>query len=462
MSTQPIGMAIAELGGMTQRFWILPVLLLTAVATACGGSSPTSPAGNAVGASISGTVQGGGSTALTASGIGHAIAGLTVTVTGTSISSGVDAAGRFTLKGVPAGDVQLQFSGPVTGSLQVNAVQPAETITLVIGVSTGTITLESQTRSSAGEEQLEGRIESLPPTMAAGSLKVAGRTVTTDGSTQIRQGGATRTFSDLQVGYRVHVKGHTSGSNLLATSIEIQNTNTAIPVNVNGVIDTLTGSASDFSFKIGSRFIRGDANTQFFGDGSNSDSFDDLENGARVEVKGQQRDGFIYAERIHINNGDDDNDDDDQDSSASIHGTLTAISGTAPSLTLTVGGTTVRTSSSTEVKRKGDVQTLAALKTGMDLHVVGTRQSDGSLEARKIEIRDDATGGEFEIEGSAGGVSGSCPTVTFGVNGYTIRTNASTQFEGITCAALKSGTKVNVQGVSQADNSVLATRVKPK
>ena len=47
-----------------------------------------------------------------------------------------------------------------------------------------------------------------------------------------------------------------------------------------------------------------------------------------------------------------------QDSSASIHGTLNALTGSTPNFVLTVGTTTVRTSSSTEVKRRGDVQTL--------------------------------------------------------------------------------------------------------
>jgi len=92
--------------------------------------------------------------------------------------------------------------------------------------------------------------------------------------------------------------------------------------------------------------------------------------------------------------------------------------------------------------------------------VIGTRQPDGSIDARHIEINDDATGGEVEIQGSAGGVSGSCPALSFSVNGYRITTTAATVFEGITCAAMKSGTKVTVKGTSQADNSVLASRVK--
>lgn len=443
---------------MTNRSLFLPVILLITT-VACGGSSPTGPGATNAGATITGSVLSGASSALTSASTGNAMPGLVVTVAGTSISSGLDAAGRFSLRDVPSGNLQLQFSGPVSGSVPVNDVKPTESITLVISVSSSTVTLESAARTGAGTEEIEGRVESLPPTTAAGSLKVAGRTVTTDASTQIRHGSTTLQFDDLEIGYRVHVKGNPSGSSVLATSIEVQNTITTIPVNVNGVIDSLTGSASAFEFKIGSRLIKGDSNTDFFGDGNNADSFDDLEDGVRVEVKGLQRDGYIYADRIHIND-DDDDDDDEQDESASIHGKLMQISGSAPTLQLLVGTTVVRTDSSTEVKRRGDVQTLAELKVGMDVHVVGTRQPDGSLDARKIEINDDETGGEVEIQGSAGGVSGTCPSLTFGINGYSIRTDGSTTFQGITCAAMKSGTKVTVKGISQADNSVLATLVK--
>lgn len=360
---------------------------MLSLATACGGSSsPTAPGETASGAVISGSVSSGASSALTSAGTGQSIPGLVVTVAGTSISSGLDAAGRFNLKGVPSGDVQLQFSGPISGSLQINGVQSSETITLVIGVTSNTITLESQSRSGGSEEQLEGKIESLPPDLPAGSLIVAGQTITTDSSTVIRKGDTSMPLSDLEVGFRVHVKGHTNGSSLLATQIIVQNTNT--------------------------------------------ESEEEDEN------------------------------EEEQDSSASIHGTLAQIGGSSPNFQLLVGTTTVRTSSSTEVKRRGDVQTLNELRVGMDLHVIGTRQADGSIDARRIEINDDATGAEVEISGSAGGVSGTCPTISFNVNGYRVSTTASTTFEGITCETTKSGTKVTVKGISQADNSVVASMVK--
>jgi hypothetical protein len=377
---------------MTTRSLVLPIVFLIST-VACGGSgnSPTAPApAGTTGASITGSVLSGSSSAMTAVSTGQAIPGLTVTVAGTSIASGLDATGRFHLTGVPSGDIQLQFSGPASGTIPVGGVKPTESITLVVSVTSSSVTLESAARTGAGEEELEGRIESLPPTMGAGSLKVAGRTVTTNTSTQIRHGSTPVDFDDLEVGYRVHVKGSPSGSSLLATSIFVQNTHTNLP----------------------------------------EDEEDEQED-----------------------------EDEEQDESASIHGTLTSIGGTSPTLQLMVGTTTVRTSSITVVRRRGDVQTLAELRIGMDLHVVGDRQPDGSLDARMIQINDDEAGAEAEIQGAAGGVSGTCPNLTFGINGYTVRTNGSTTFTGGTCATMKSGLKVKVKGISQADNSILATSV---
>src|SRR4029079_5770724 len=175
-------------------------------------------------------------------------------------------------------------------------------------------------------EQLEGRVESLPPTTADGSLVVAGKTVKTDTTTRFEQGGATKAFTDLLIGMRVHVEGTAAGADLRASLIRIQNTNTWIPVEINGVIDSLSGNASLFQFKIGSRLVKGDSLTTFFG--SSTQSFAMLKDGVRVEVKGQQRDGYVYAERLHVNDADVTH--SGQDESASIQGVLTAIGGTKP------------------------------------------------------------------------------------------------------------------------------------
>jgi hypothetical protein len=436
-------------------------------AAACGGSqSPLAPAGTSSAAGgatavITGSVKGGGASAMTMAGEGQAMTGVTVSVVGTALASTVDSAGVFNLVGVPIGHVQLRFAGPgVDATLSIDEVQASQTITLAVTVAGSTATVDASLRSGSGGTELEGRIESLPPTMPAGRMKVAGRTVATDGSTRFEDGATTRTLADLEVGLRVHVKGQLAGSELAASLVRIQNTNTSIPVIINGIMDAPTGSASAFEFYIGSRLVKGNASTEFFGDGNSPASFATLAAGVRVEVKGLQRDGYVYATRIHVNKDDDTDDDgDSNDASASVHGTLTAMSGTAPSLVLTVGSTTVRTTGSTEVKRRGDPQTLAELRIGQSLHVIGTRQPDGSLTARRIEIDDDATGGEFEIEGALGGLKGTCPTVSFSVNGFAVTTTATTMFDGA-CAALKSGTRVQVKGTRNAD--VTATRVTTK
>lgn len=445
---------------------ILGLMVAAALLTVgCGGksASPTSPstAGNSGSAAmITGSVQG-ATSALTAATAGPAITGVTVTVVGTNISSTVDAAGRFALMNVPPGTVQLQLTGGgANATVTIDTVQASQTIDVVVTVAGASASVDSEVRSGAGEAQLEGRVESLPPTTPALTFKAAGRTVKTDASTRFVDGSLTRTFSDLRIGMRVHAKGSLSGDTFTATAVELQNSNVSVPVEVNGAIDTVTGSASAFQFKIGSRVIKGDSTTAFVGDGNRPDSFASLKDGVRVEVKGEQRDGFIFATRIHVENAEAPDDGDNQEASASIQGKLTAISGTKPNLVLTVGGTTVRTSSSTEVKRRGDVQTLDTIKVGQTLHVVGARQGDGSLDARKIEIDDDADGGEFEIEGSLGGLQGTCPAIRFVVNGFSIVTSGSTTFEGGACSELKSGNKVDIKGLKQSDGSISATRVK--
>lgn len=448
------------------------VICTTLVTAACGGksslpASPTSPTAttspSASAATISGTVQAAGASSLVADSMGSAMTGVTVTVVGTSISSGVDAVGRFTLQNVPPGSVQLRISGAGTdATVSLNPVQAADVVDVVLVVGAAAATVDSEVRTSAGDAELEGRVEALPPTTPAATFKAAGRSVKTDSSTQFVQGSATRSFADLQIGMRVHARGGVSGDTFTATLVEIQNTNTAIDVEVNGVIDSLSGTASSFQFNIGSRAVHGNASTVLTGNGDAAVPFSSLKNGVRVEVKGEQRDGFVLATRIHVDNESGDDGDRGQDSSASIDGTLKSIGAAAPNLLLTVGTTTVHTSSATEVRRKGDVQTLGALMTGQTVHVEGTRRTDGSIDARKIEIEDDAEGGEFEVEGSLGGLSGTCPAIHFGVNGFQVITSSSTTFDGVACGSLKSGDAVDVKGTRNSDGSVAATRVRRK
>ena len=122
-------------------------------AAACGGL-PTAPSPE--GATIAGTVSGGGGAIATFSagrGAATASSALTVSVAGTSISATVDGGGNFVLNGVPAGDIQLMFSdGSWTATLFLSQVGSHQLIQLLIAISGGTINVVSEQRS-------EGKVE---------------------------------------------------------------------------------------------------------------------------------------------------------------------------------------------------------------------------------------------------------------------------------------------------------------
>jgi hypothetical protein len=234
----------------------------------------------------------------TAAGTSPTVPGLVISIAGTTISAPVDSADQFTLSGVPSGNIQLQFTAPtLNASLSLIDVQSGDAVQIGVVVSGGSVTLDSERREHGREVQLEGRIEALPPTTLPLSFIAAGRHVTTNDATLfVFRGNEPATFEDLEIGMRVHVKGQRSGESLLAAQVRIQNPKVDIPVNIHGTVSDLTGTAAAFEFHIGDRLIKGDMNTAFNG----GSRFADLANGKRVEVRGELRDGFVYALRIHV------------------------------------------------------------------------------------------------------------------------------------------------------------------
>lgn len=450
-----------------RRLFVLPLLVLTAVA--CGESSPVSPSATVDGgATINGAVVSGGSggggaaygPGATASDVP---AGLVVSVDGTSLGAPVSSGGAFTLTGVPSGDINLRFSSQtVNGTIPLADVQQNQTIDLMVSVSATTVELEAQARVMGGDTELEGRIEAFPDATAADDLIVAGKTVLTDDATVVYLGNTSGEFDDLQIGWRVHVKGNAAGSDVLATSILVQNVNADIPFPINGIIEHLTGTEDDFEFMIGRHLIRGDAATEYFG----NTVFADVADGEFAEVKTWLRDGYFYAFRLHIETDDEPEDEDEeeeQQESASVEGILTGLAGLSPDLTFMVGTTTILTNASTVVQRKGDVQSLDQLVENMLVHVVGDRQPDGSIVARRVQIKGDEPGAAFQVSGHLGGLAGTCPAVAFTVMGYAIVTDAMTTYDPAApgCPGLKPGQAITVDGIVQAGGTILAIAIRP-
>ncbi len=169
-----------------------------------------------------------------------------------------------------------------------------------------------------------------------------------------------------------------------------------------------------FTFLIGSREIHGDATTVFYGDDGVLLTFAALTNGARVEVKGEMRDGFVFAVRIHVNGPT----EPPQDDSASVEGVLGPIDSDRRSglLTLTSSPSSatvkVTTTTDTVVQRRGDVQSLDGPGARADDSRRRHADAGRTIVAKMLQIKDDATDGEFVIEGSLGGLKGACPAIT--------------------------------------------------
>jgi len=281
------------------------IIVIAISLAACSGksmtSSPVAPDAPVVASSASATLSG---TVGSGSGVGLAsttagTAGTTVSVVGSNESTTVDATGRFRLVITPSGNVQLKINGPgVDSTATVGTVTAGDTIEITITITGGAAEIADSDRATGQSREIEGRVEAVPPVTAAGTFKVAGKTITTNGSTVFKRGDLTASFSDVLLGSRVHVKAApTTGTVITATEVNIQNQQTQLPVELNGTISGFSGTASSFSFDIAGRHVMGDASTDFNG----NSTFADMKNGSRAEVKAEYRANALWATRIHVN-----------------------------------------------------------------------------------------------------------------------------------------------------------------
>jgi hypothetical protein len=315
------------------RFVVAGAFLAATISIgACGGdnkvASPTQPTSTSIsnpaantGAVIAGTVVGFSGTPSAA--FSTRATGLTVTVTGSNVSSAVDDSGRFELRGVPGGHVELHFSGRSTDArLSLDNVAEHDAIEIVVRVNGTTAEIEDNHRQGADNRvEIEGTVADV--NLTAGTLRIRDAVVTVPATATIRHGSTTMKLSDIRVGDRVHVKGMTTGTTTVASEVEVQN-----------------------------------------------------------EHGGDDDHGGNAGPNPGPGNGDDDDDDNNGVGRVEVTGSVAARAGTCPSLTFSVGTTSVSTSSSTEFK---DVS-CAALKNGDRVEVKGSRQSPTAVvNATRVE-----------------------------------------------------------------------------
>ena len=176
-------------------------------------------------------------------------------------------------------------------------------------------------------------------------------------------------------------------------------------------------------------------------------NFADLAVGQLVRVEGfLSTNGQVVARKIRVLVQPDQN-------SVRIRGVIASI--TPPNLT--ISGLTIATDANTRF----NVSSLATLIVGDAVQVEGTLRADGTVLARSIHklTRDEEDENEVEFEGAIQSVTP--PTLT--VANKTVLTDSNTRISrnGNTVMLwdLQVGEHVEVEGMRQADGSVLATEV---
>lgn len=278
----------------------LSVLILAVGLVACGKSSnPASPSATAstgqAGATINGTVS--GTTGGTASGYQKldGTNGVTVTISGTGLTVAVDAQGKFTFTGVPAGSVQIVFTaGGSTATLTLDGIKTTDKITIHVTLKGTTATLDDEQRNGTNVTELEGQIS---------KIDAAGKTIDVE-TTHVDVSGATFrrasdtsaiTIDSLHVGDRVHVRGTLNGTTMTASEVKLQNTNTNPGVNASGNVSSVVSAACPASveFVVDKTWtVYTNASTDF-----QKMTCADVKPGASVHFKGevQQPSGKVLA-----------------------------------------------------------------------------------------------------------------------------------------------------------------------
>lgn len=161
---------------------------------------------------------------------------------------------------------------------------------------------------------------------------------------------------------------------------------------------------------------------------------------------------------------------------------ITATKMAATTLTVTIVGTDITSAIDGQGNFEltgvppGDVQlkfsrsgasaviTLSGVAAGDRIHIVVTLNGNDARVDADDRDHDDDDGdddddeADNELKGLVSNLTGTCPSVTFTVQGVTVVTNTSTKFED-RCARIANGRRVEVEGTRQANGSILATEV---
>ncbi len=233
---------------------------------------------------------------------------------------------------------------------------------------------------------------------------------------------------------------------------------------IGGIVTGLAGSCPTVTFALEGKAIAAIAATHYDGGACS-----DVKNGVRVKVSGAtQPNGSIAAQTIGLAAPVTTTPTDPKTpapATAAVKGTASEVAGTCPLLSLKLEGRMITTTAATRYEGGACVD----VKTGASISVTGVVQADRSIVAQSIGIATaspvapprpkDSTATTTPIasvKGTASEVTGTCPVVSLKLDGKTIKTTATTRYEGGACIDVKNGARLSVTGTVQTDGSIEA------
>src|SRR5262245_56220658 len=282
------------------------------------------------------------------------------------------------------GDASLSSVGPssasagasITGLVRGSAVTPApsrslgeETFTALDSRSGVTISVVGTGISTNADNQGQFTLNDVPAGTVVLNFSAPGSN-------------ATATLQGVGPGDRVQITVTVNGNN---AHIDSEHHN-------NGEI-----SARITSIESGNKFQAGNWTIQTTGStvirhGSKTLQFSNLEVGDDIQVRGTRDGSTVTATEIKVEdgnqNGDNDDDDNEDEHGAEVEGKVSGLlnsnSNSCPNITFMIGNTKITAGQSTTYRRTS----CDAIKNDLKVEVEGTKQSDGSVLARRISLDD--------------------------------------------------------------------------
>jgi hypothetical protein len=231
-------------------------------------------------------------------------ANIAVRVESSNASAMTDAAGNFTLTGVPPGTDTLTFDRSDVHARAAVDVPAGSSVSVTVSIHGNQATIVPGGHPGA---EIEGRVQSVDT--GAGTLTVADQrlgavTITTNDTKSIRHGALAITLAQITAGMEVHVKATLQGDGTyLATEILVQDLNNGGSEQINGTIASVDSGTSSFVVQVmGASTTVATNGATIFEKNGKAAAFPDLAAGMRVTVRGTlQGDGSILAALVTIN-----------------------------------------------------------------------------------------------------------------------------------------------------------------